>query len=197
MRWVGCSTIAAVLAVLGPTAAAADPSVRLTLDRHALHSGQQLVSTARAQASCSWVMSWGEQQRTGRGRTFTATFTAPRVTQATRISVRARCFPLETAPRTEIDRGSRSVLTTVRATQRLTVEVPTSISATVVVVVFPPAGAALPPAVVLPPTGGPARWLLLAGFIGVIGGAALARFGSAPRKLAVNQLLARTDTTWI
>jgi len=180
MKWCGrlvAAFVAALVTLVAAPASSSAPALRLTVDRHVLYVGQQLAATATAQLECTWILTWAGQRQVGHGKTASARFTAPVVTKATRIPVRAQCFPVSTAaPRPQP--APRSSATGAHVSQRLSVTVPMSATATVVVTVLPAGGAAappgggtLPPGNGLPSTGGPPGWLVLAGLGSVLAGA--------------------------
>jgi LPXTG-motif cell wall-anchored protein len=110
-----------------------------------------------------------------------------------RIPVKARCFPVRTASRT-LQSGSQAATKPTGLPQRITVTVPPSATVTVVVTVLPAGGAAappnggsLPPTNGLPPTGGPSRWLVLAGLGCLLAGAGfISRSARRARSVALS-----------
>ncbi|RNL62200.1 LPXTG cell wall anchor domain-containing protein [Nocardioides marmoriginsengisoli] len=173
-RRAALATVLLLIGLLVPAPAQAAEKLRLTVDRHVLYGGQQLVVTARSSVDCGFAVTWDGDSRGGTGRVLVAAFTAPTVTRITRIKVHAACF-LGTGPKAKPAaapaRGSAG------PRQRLTVTVPTSLRRTVVVTVLPRGSAVSPPdtggGTVLPSTGGPDRLLILLGLGSALVGAGL------------------------
>ena len=102
---IGVSALAAmfVAAVLAPSAYAyPELTCNLTVDHQVVTAGSTFTATgtaaevekaARAAAAgdnVTWLMTWGEQTRTGAGAVFEQTFTAPDVTSQTVIRMVAK-----------------------------------------------------------------------------------------------------------
>jgi len=188
----GLVVLVAVLACVGPVPASqadSDHRFKLTVDRHALRSGQRLTVTASAPTRCVWLLEWHGDRRHVEGSVFTTTYIAPQVSRPTRIPLHGTCFYNEpagarTAPTSAAAASNRSALT-------ITVTVPPSWRQTVVVTVVPPGGTVSPPhqgagspgtgGGGLPNTGGPMFWLLIAGLASLIaGGTAASRSRPEP-----------------
>ncbi len=183
MKWFGWGGFAVTVLVLalGASSSTAAPAVRVEVDRHVVRSGQQLDVTARAESECAWSIAWKDQRATGRGRSLAATFTAPRVARPTRIPVVARCFaPAPGSPDRPAAGASPQQL---GQSQRITVGVPAGQTATVGVTVLPAGGTVLPPESGLPGTGGPERWIVVAGLGLLLAGSWLRLYArSRPRR---------------
>lgn len=166
----------AVLSVVLATASSAEPGprFRLTVDRHAVHSGEQLMVAATATTTCTWLLEWSGERRAQEGRAFATSFVAPPVSRPTRVSLRGTCFYRGARPQQSAGRGTLAAF------------VPPSWTHTTVVTVLPPGAVVSPPhtsgghghPAVLPGTGGPALPALLAGLALVVAGATLVRRAS-------------------
>ena len=195
---------AAAVALVGAAPVHADQGTAFTLstNRAELRSGQQLVAQARANAVCDWLVEWTGVRSSGRGRNFTAKFTAPAVEERTRFSLRATCFTRESA------RKARPAAPPAHLAQRsddsevILVRVPARVEHTVVITVLPPTGSVSPPAPggvaagpdghgghgSLPNTGGPPRWMVLGGIASLLIGLAATR---ASRESSGTPLISR------
>lgn len=166
------------LGLAGAAARTGDDSaaIRLRVDKHRLHGGQSFTATATATVSCDWTLAWNGRSHRLAGRSISATFTAPRVTEVTRIPVHAFC---RYAPRSA---PSTPPAPTSTGGQRITVTVPAHRSRTLPITVLPPGSAVSPPQTsggggpgTLPNTGGPGWWLLAAGLGAVLAGGYIVR----------------------
>lgn len=90
----------ALLALLGsfgmaPAAQAyPDVIIDLTVNRQVLYGGENFTATGTSNVDCSWTTEWNDVVRTGPGTpadAFTTTYTAPEVTQVTKIPLHGTC----------------------------------------------------------------------------------------------------------
>jgi hypothetical protein len=153
------AAIISALAILGaPSPAQAYPEISISLgvDRDVLYSGQDLTATARANVTCAWEIGWDGSVRTADqppNTEFRTTFTAPRVTEVTRIPLHGTCL----YDAGETPSAARSV---------------TAWKRTVMITVLPARTAVSPPiGSDLPGTGGPNRLFLLGGLGLLLAGA--------------------------
>jgi hypothetical protein len=166
---------------LAPGAQAAD-QFRLAVNRGTVFSGGHLTATVGANVTCDFLVSWNGEDRSGAGRSFATTFTAPRVTRITKLRLEATCF-VRRAHRSAPPVATAPVRATSVDTQTIVVTVPESLRRSIMITVLPAAGGggALPPNVGpggggtggagLPNTGGPRLLLLLLGAASVLTGA--------------------------
>ena len=90
----------ALLAILGtfgmaPSAQAyPDVTIDLTVNRQVLYGGENFTATGTSNVDCAWTTEWNDVVRTGAGTPgspFTTTYTAPNVTQVTKIPLHGTC----------------------------------------------------------------------------------------------------------
>lgn len=151
----------ALLATLGlaPSASAyPDVSIDLTVNRQTLYGGEQFIATGTSDVACTWADEWnGSTHHSGATTLYTTTFTAPDVTQVTKIPLHGTCT--YTAP-SALRTGGRAAAAT------------STWNRTIVITVLPPASAvATPGGADLPNTGGPNFWVLAAGVVLLVTGA--------------------------
>jgi LPXTG-motif cell wall-anchored protein len=142
------AAIAVLLGVLGFSAVAqAYPEAQfdLTTNKQVVYGGDNFTATASASVDCAWDLDWNGLLREGSGDRFVTTYTAPAVTEITKIPVTGVCR--------YADSSARSAAATETWRKRLTITVLPSGSA----------AAATPDGKSdLPSTGGPS-WVYLAG----------------------------------
>jgi len=149
---LGVAAFTALMAVLAivaaQTPAQAYPEVQIGLEasRVVLYSGQSFTATATSNVHCSWRLEWNSKVHTGNssaGADLTASYTAPRVTESTKIPLHGTCaYDSAETP------TARSAATWRRTIQITVLPRGTAVS--------PPGGSDLPN------TGGP-DWMVLAG----------------------------------
>jgi hypothetical protein len=177
----------AALAVVGAApAGAAAHHFSVTVDHTAVHSGRQFTVTAVANTPCTWLVEWNGERRHTQARTFVTTFTAPAVTKRTTYALSARCF-YSAAPATHRGSSARTAAGAPADAQTIVVRVPPSWARTIVITVLPAGAVVSPPHTGggggvgpdgLPGTGGPDRWILLAGLALLLTGATAVRRGA-------------------
>lgn len=183
--------VLALLLLLVPPAQADQAGVTVSVDRTQVVSGRVLTVTAAVTSTrtrtCDWVIGWtGPNQVIRDQQRVTTRWVAPVVERPTRLRVTALC--LYQAPRPPVS-GPRPIAPTA---ERIIVTVPPRLRGTTTVTVVPPGfvappqvegpkapGTSGPPVtpggVGLPATGGPQRWVLIAGLAALIGGAVVVR----------------------
>lgn len=141
----------ALLGAFGMTPAAQaypDVNIDLTVNRQVLYGGENFTATGTSNVDCAWTAEWNDVVRTGPGTPsspFTTTYTAPNVTQVTKIPLLGTCEYVDPTAR-----GARATATWER---------------TIVITVLP-RGQAAPPTdggTDLPNTGGPNLAFLFGG----------------------------------
>lgn len=155
--------LVATIGFAGPAQAYPEVIIDLTVDRQVLYGGEHFTATATANVSCDWTLEWNGDSRDKAASTgFVTTYTAPEVTEVTKIPLHGTCDYLLPDGATPVTgRAAAGPLTTWKRTIMITVL---------------PRGAVSPPGGELPNTGGPHLSLLLGG-LGMIaaGGVAVAR----------------------
>jgi len=132
-----------------------------------LYGGQQFTATATANVVCSWTLEWNgdSHHRTGH-HNFVTKFTAPDVSKITKIPLHGTCG--YTLPDGATPVTGRVAAHSAAAAPHITWR------RTIIITVLPQ-GSASPPSG-LPNTGGPDRWILLAGLaLAATGGVVIAR----------------------
>lgn len=180
----GCAVVLALLGLLvTPVAQAADaqvPRITLRLSSTTITSGSPLVVAARANALCDWIVEFSGERRHTIGRSVRTTFTAPVVTERSRLSVVVTCV-VHTPPRPPQQAGSATGSGSQHDAQAVMVQIPARATldppVTVLpdVTVEPPHGPGGGHPGGLPSTGGPSRWLLIAGLTSLLLGSVLVR----------------------
>jgi len=180
----GCAVVLALLGLLvTPTAQAAGaqiPRITLQLSATTVTSGSPLVVTARANALCDWIVEFNDERRHSIERSVRTTFTAPVVTERTRLNVAVTCV-VHTPPRPPQQAGTATGPGSQHDAQAVMVQIPARATVDPPVIVLP--GTAVEPPHGpggghhggLPGTGGPERWLLLAGLTSLLIGSVLVR----------------------
>jgi hypothetical protein len=148
------AAVLAGLAIMGfSTPAQAYPEVQIFLevDRQQLYGGEKFTATASSEgATCTWTLEWnGDARESDATFEFATTYTAPDVTEITRIPLSGTC--VYTAP------SARGAATWQR---------------TIMITVLPPSSAVAPPVGSnLPNAGGPDRIILAGGAVLLMAGA--------------------------
>jgi hypothetical protein len=154
---LGALALAAVvagLAILGfssPAQAYPEVQINLEVDRQQLYGGEKFTATATSTgATCEWTLEWnGDVRESDATFKFVTTYTAPEVTEITRIPLNGTC--VYTAP------SARGAATWQR---------------TIMITVLPPNSAVAPPGSSnLPNAGGPDRIILASGAVLLLTGA--------------------------
>ncbi len=159
-------TLATLLVAVGtaaPAQAYPEPAVKVSISDQIVVGGQKLVVKASANVSCAWTATFNGQRRTGAGKSFTASFRAPKVKKKTVYPLTVTCtYADAAAPRAAADKAGTSTVTR-----------------TFQITVLPPDGRgsqggdnSTGPGGLLPGTGGPSSWLLLGGLALLLAGAA-------------------------
>jgi LPXTG-motif cell wall-anchored protein len=146
--------IALVVSLVWSPTAQAYPEVQidLTVNRHVLYGGQTFTATATANVTCDWTLEWNGDAREKSGAKFVTTYTAPEVSEITKVPLHGTC--LYTAA------SSRSTATNA------------SWQRTIMITVLPQSSAVSPPGSSdLPNTGGPNRVFLFGGLALLLAGA--------------------------
>ena len=163
--------VAAVLGLLATIglapAAQAYPEViiDLSVNRTVLYGGQTFTATATSNVDCDWTLEWnGDSRDKNASQNFVTTYTAPAVTQITKIPLHGTC--VYTLPD-----GATPV--TGRHAARAAAGPLVTWKRTIMITVLPRGSAVSPPGSNLPNTGGPDLWILLAGLSLVGAGAAV------------------------
>jgi LPXTG-motif cell wall-anchored protein len=179
--------LAAVLAglalVTAPASFGADTDgFTLSVSPEPVRSGGAVTVTLSAPTDCAWTVTWNGEARSGEGTSFTTTFTAPTVTESTRLPLKADCLYVPTTTSTPTATPS---LPPGSLSQILEVTVPGHWTRTVQVTVLPENDVAPPVdngdgdsnggGTDLPSTGGPRLWLAVTGVAAVLLGAVLVR----------------------
>jgi hypothetical protein len=157
MGAVAFATLIAGLAILGystPAQAYPDVSIDLKVNRSTLYAGQDFTATASSSGTtCSWTVDWNDQVRLGTSsgsERFRTTFTAPQVSEVTKIPLHGTCVSS-----TGTSRGAATWARTITIT------------------VLPPSAAVSPPiaGADLPSSGGPNLLFLVGGLVLLASGA--------------------------
>lgn len=160
---VGLAGLVATVGFAGPAQAYPEVIIDLTVDRQLLYGGENFTATATANVVCDWTLEWnGDSRDKDASSTFVTTYTAPDVTEITKIPLHGTCDYLLPDGATPVTgRAAAGPLTTWKRTIMITVL---------------PQGSVAPPEGGLPNTGGPHLSLLIGG-LGMIaaGGVAVAR----------------------
>lgn len=158
--FVSCGVaLVALLATIGIAPAAhayPDVTIDLSVNRQVLYGGENFIATGTSNVSCAWNLEWNGAVHTGSGSfgsPYSTTYTAPAVTQITKIPLHGTCT--YTSPTS--GRAARAAVAGTQWTR------------TIIITVLPPASAVSPPTQNgggdLPNTGGPNILFLLGGLV--------------------------------
>ena len=160
--------VAAVVALLvGGAQAMAYPSCVFdaSADKKVVRGGAQVTVSSTANVDCAWTIEWNGVTRTGSGKTFSATYTAPQVSKRTVIDAHVTCTYEDTSCTGEDARDGDAAR-------------PALWTKTIPVTVLPRGGQGGPTASAsgdLPNTGGPSWYLLAGGLLLLVAGAGAVR----------------------
>jgi LPXTG-motif cell wall-anchored protein len=165
---LGVAALVGLLAVIGlAPAAQAYPEViiDLTVNRTVLYGGETFTATATSNVDCDWTLEWnGDSRDKNASQEFITTYTAPDVTEITKIPLHGTCVY-------ELPEGATPV--TGRQAARTAAGPMVTWKRTIMITVLPRGSAVSPPGDDLPNTGGPDLWILLAGLALVGAGTAV------------------------
>jgi hypothetical protein len=156
--------LVAVLAIVGvtsPAQAYPERKFDLTANRTVLYGGQTFTATADSNVHCDWTLSWnGDSRQASRNPNgpFHTTYTAPNVSEVTKIPLSGSCaYDAEEKP---VEANFRAAVTPAVWTQKIIITVLPRNAA-----VSPPGGGSLPG------TGGPDLRVLVGGLVLILSGA--------------------------
>jgi LPXTG-motif cell wall-anchored protein len=156
---LGVAALLGLLAIIGlAPAAQAYPEVviDLTAQPTVLYGGETFTATATANVTCDWTLEWnGDSRDKAASNDFTTVYTAPAVTEITKIPLHGTCVY-------ELPDGATPV------TGRAVAGPLVTWKRTIMITVLPRGSAVSPPGGGLPNTGGPDLWILLVG-LGLVG----------------------------
>ncbi len=157
------ATLIGVLASVGlaPSAQAyPDAQQNLTVDRQVLYGGEAFTAFATSNVSCEWTLEWNGDTRVQTSEDFTTTYTAPVVTEITKIPLKGTCrYDTLEEPRLSAKDAGLGTF-----------------EKSITITVLPRGSAVSPPADGdLPNTGGPDLWILIAGLASLAAGVAVIR----------------------
>lgn len=145
------------IAVLAPAAQAyPEVAIDLSVDRTVLHGGEQFTATGSSSVDCAWTAEWNGEVHRGAGSPgspYVTSYTAPEVSDVTKIPLHGTCRYADPAPRIARQTAGRAAAAT-------------EVWKRTIMITVLPNGSAAPPAASngadLPNTGGPS-WIVFVG----------------------------------